>query len=396
MKRLMSVFMAALIILGLIPITAFAQVEPKSQEFQTFLQEIGMSEDEFLTYLKDTHDFTLADFDSFSELKDYLGDPINEINLQELLDKYEITKPELENLLNENGTSLDEYVFYDDLYYKVSELLYKEELTPITEENLKELLSNYDFASKEELEKLLNENNDSIENYEYIEDLEMAVAKLVYSGAQDEIKKMLDEIGLTEAEMNKLSEYLMKKFSDENANLEEFSTKMEEIANRLMSFKDFDSADDLTAENVAEILDVWNDLLNLFELKTEFYLTKDGKTTPLSIDALIKIDSLNGADLLIKIFSKDGELLADMVLTAKMFDSDLLTETGKDLEKTEDVVKVVAKATDKLAEKAKTVKTVNGGSLPRTASDYLPNALGGLAIAVTGLLLYRRIKVNGI
>jgi processed acidic surface protein len=389
LKRLMSVFMASFIILGLIPITAFAQVEPKSQEFQTFLQEIGMSEDEFISYLKDTHDFTLADFDSFSELKNYLGDPVNETNLQELLDEYEITKPELESLLKENGTSLDEYVFYDDLDYKVYELLYKEELTPITEENLKELLSNYDFASKEELEKLLNENNDSIENYEYIEDLEMALAEIVYSGAQDEIKTMLDEIGLTEAEINKLSEYIMKKFSDENANLEEFGTKMEEIANRLMSYKDFDSADDLTAENVAEILDVWNDLLNLFELKTEFYLTKDGKTTPLSIDSLIKMDSLNGADLLIKIFSKDGEFLADMVLTAKMFDSDLLTETGKDLEKTKDVVKVV----DKLPKK---VKTVNGGTLPRTASDYLPNALGGLSIAIAGLLLYRRMKVNGI
>ncbi|MFP5111339.1 processed acidic surface protein [Bacillaceae bacterium C204] len=389
MKRLMSVFMASFIILGLIPITAFAQVEPKSQEFQTFLQEIGMSEDEFISYLKDTHDFTLADFDSFSELKNYLGDPVNETNLQELLDEYEITKPELENLLKENGTSLDECVFYDDLDYKVYELLYKEELTPITEENLKELLSNYDFPSKEELEKLLNENNDSIENYEYIEDLEMALAEIVYSGAQDEIKTMLDEIGLTEAEINKLSEYIMMKFSDENANSEEFGTKMEEIANRLMSFKDFDSADDLTAENVAEILDVWNDLLNLFELKTEFYLTKDGKTTPLSIDSLIKMDSLNGADLLIKIFSKDGEFLADMVLTAKMFDSDLLTETGKDLEITKDVVKVV----DKLPKK---VKTVNGGTLPRTASDYLPNALGGLSIAIAGLLLYRRMKVNGI
>lgn len=395
MKRLLSVLLAVTLTLGLIPITAFAQIDSQDQEFQNFLQEIGMSEDEFLTYLEDMHDFTLADFDSVSELKDYLGPLVDESNLQDLLDRFELTKQELEDMLAENGTSLDEYIFYDDLYFDVYELQYQEELTPVTDESLQQLLDDYEFESKEELEKFLNKYDDSIENYENIEDLEVAVAVLVSQEGKDEIINILDKFGLSLDESKKLANYSMNIFEDPNADVEDFYTKLEDIANRLMAFREFDSTDDLSADEIAEILDVWNDLLNLFELKTEFYLTKDGKTTPLSVESLLKMDSTNGADLKIKIFSKEGEFLADMVITAEMFGSDFLDETGENLKQTEQIAKEVSKAATKLPEKA-LKRTVKGGKLPNTASDYLPNALGGLAIAAAGIILFRRMKVKGI
>lgn len=395
LKRLLSVLLAVTLTLGLIPITAFAQIDSQDQEFQNFLQEIGMSEDEFLTYLEDMHDFTLADFDSVSELKDYLGPLVDESNLQDLLDRFELTKQELEDMLAENGTSLDEYIFYDDLYFDVYELQYQEELTPITDESLQQLLDAYEFESKEELEKFLNKYDDSIENYENIEDLEATVAVLVSQEGKDEIINILDKFGLSLDESKKLANYSMNIFEDPNADVEDFYTKLEDIANRLMAFREFDSTDDLSADEIAEILDVWNDLLNLFELKTEFYLTKDGKTTPLSVESLLKMDSTNGADLKIKIFSKDGEFLADMVITAEMFGSDFLDETGENLKQTEQIAKEVSKVATKLPEKA-LKRTVKGGKLPNTASDYLPNALGGLAIAAAGIILFRRMKVKGI
>lgn len=395
MKRLLSVLLAVTLTLGLIPITAFAQIDSQDQEFQNFLQEIGMSEDEFLTYLEDMHDFTLADFDSVSELKDYLGPLVDESNLQDLLDRFELTKQELEDMLAENGTSLDEYIFYDDLYFDVYELQYQEELTPVTDESLQQLLDDYEFESKEELEKFLNKYDDSIENYENIEDLEVAVAVLVSQEGKDEIINILDKFGLSLDESKKLANYSMNIFEDPNADVEDFYTKLEDIANRLMAFREFDSTDDLSADEIAEILDVWNDLLNLFELKTEFYLTKDGKTTPLSVESLLKMDSTNGADLKIKIFSKEGEFLADMVITAEMFGSDFLDETGENLKQTEQIAKEVSKVATKLPEKA-LKRTVKGGKLPNTASDYLPNALGGLAIAAAGIILFRRMKVKGI
>ncbi|MBT2721206.1 processed acidic surface protein [Bacillus sp. ISL-46] len=395
MKRLLSVLLAVTLTLGLIPITAFAQIDSQDQEFQNFLQEIGMSEDEFLTYLEDIHDFTLADFDSVSELKDYLGPLVDESNLQDLLDEFELTKQELEDMLAENSTSLDEYIFYDDLYFDVYEFQYQEELTPITDESLQQLLDDYEFESKEELEKFLNKYDDSIENYENIEELEATVAVLVSQEGKDEIINILDKFGLSLDESKKLANYSMNIFEDPNTNVEDFYTKLEDIANRLMAFREFDSSDDLSADEIAEILDVWNDLLNLFELKTEFYLTKDGKTMPLLVESLLKMDSTNGADLKIKIFSKDGEFLADMVITAEMFGSDFLDETGENLKQTEQVAKEVSKVATKLPEKA-LKRTVKGGKLPNTASDYLPNALGGLAIAAAGIILFRRMKVKGI
>ncbi|MBT2696791.1 processed acidic surface protein [Bacillus sp. ISL-40] len=395
MKRLLSVLLAVTLTLGLIPITAFAQIDSQDQEFQNFLQEIGMSEDEFLTYLEDIHDFTLADFDSVSELKDYLGPLVDESNLQDLLDEFELTKQELEDMLAENSTSLDEYIFYDDLYFDVYEFQYQEELTPITDESLQQLLDDYEFESKEELEKFLNKYDDSIENYENIEELEATVAVLVSQEGKDEIINILDKFGLSLDESKKLANYSMNIFEDPNTNVEDFYTKLEDIANRLMAFREFDSSDDLSADEIAEILDVWNDLLNLFELKMEFYLTKDGKTMPLLVESLLKMDSTNGADLKIKIFSKDGEFLADMVITAEMFGSDFLDETGENLKQTEQVAKEVSKVATKLPEKA-LKRTVKGGKLPNTASDYLPNALGGLAIAAAGIILFRRMKVKGI
>jgi processed acidic surface protein len=393
LKRLLSVLLAIALSVGLIPFTAFAQINSEEQEFQNYLQEISMSEGEFLTYLEETHDYTLADFDSVAELKEYLGVLLDENNLQEILDDFEITKQELEDLLAENGTSLDDYVFFDDLYFEVINLLYAEELTPINDESIKQLLEDYEFESKEELEKFLNNYDDSIENYEYIEDLEFAVLGYIYLEAKDNLINVLDKFGLSLAEANNLANHALKLFEDPNVNPEDFFTNLEGISNSLMSFRDFDSVDDLSAANIAEMLGIWNDLLNLFDLKTEFNLTKDGKTTPISVEALMKMDSSNGADLQIKIFAKDGEFLADMVITAEMFNSDYLEETGNNLEETEEAVKEVIKVAEKLPPTA-TIKTVTGGKLPNTASDYLPNALGGLAIAAAGMFLFRRMKVK--
>ncbi|MCL6574062.1 MAG: processed acidic surface protein, partial [Bacillus sp. (in: Bacteria)] len=341
MKRLLSVLLAIALSIGLIPFTAFAQINSQDQEYQTFLQEIGMSEGEFQTYIEEMYDYTLADFDSVSELKDSLGDLLDENNLQEILVDFEISKQELEDLLTENGTSLEDYVFFDDLYFEVMYLVYEEELTLINDESLKQLLEDYEFESKEELVTFLNNYDDSIENYEYIEDLELAVLGYIYLEAKDNLINVLDQFGLSLAEANNLANYALKLFEDPNVDPEVFFTKLEGISNNLMSFRNFDSADDLSATDIAEILGIWNDLLNLFDLNTEFYLTKDGKTTPISVEALMNMDSINGADLLIKIFSKDGKFLADMVITAEMFNSDYLEETGKNLEETEEAVKEV-------------------------------------------------------
>ncbi|HAQ07521.1 MAG TPA: processed acidic surface protein, partial [Bacillus bacterium] len=344
----------------------------------------------------EVHDYSLEEFDSFEELRDYLGPLVNEENLQQLLAEFELSEEELINLLEENGSSLDQFVFYDDLYFQVSDLLYVEELTPITDENLQELLNEFDFESKEELEAFLNKYDDSIENYEYMEDLYMAVAERVFMESKDELINILDSFGLSLAEANNLANHVMSILENPDLDAELFLAKMEEIGERLMGFPEFESAADLSPEDIAEFIDVWNDLLNLFDLNVEYYLSKEGKETAISFASLLQMDSTNGADLIIKIFSKDGKLLADMKVTKDMLGSDFLNETGKNIEQTKETAEVVTKVAEKMPAVNAPVKTVKGGKLPNTASDYPQNIMIGLGMLLFGVFVFRKVRVKGV
>jgi processed acidic surface protein len=396
LKRVLSVILAVTLVFGLMPFSAFA-IEPTDQEFQNYLTEIGMTEEEFTIYLGEMYDYSLEEFDTVEELQFFLGPVLDDENLQELLAEFELTEQELQDLLADNEASLDDYIFYEDLYYDVMDWTYVETFTPITDENLQQLLSDYEFASVEELEAFLNKYEDSIENYEFIEDLEMAIADAYFAEAEQELIALMESIGLTKEEAKKLENHFMTVIENQE-DPEQFLAQLEAIAERLMAFSEFENADELTAEDIAEMLSIWNDLLNLFELKIDYYLVKDGKETPISFSALLEMTDIDGADLMIKIYNKNGELLADMIITKEMFGSDFVKDTGKKLEETAETAKEVTEVAKKVpAAKvpAKTVKTVKGGKLPNTASDYAANAMAGLAFIIIGAFLYRRLKVKG-
>jgi processed acidic surface protein len=91
-----------------------------------------------------------------------------------------------------------------------------------------------------------------------------------------------------------------------------------------------------------------------------------------------------------EIYNTNGELLADLLLTAEMFGSEFIQETGKDIQEAEKIV------TELPATAKPPVKTIKGGELPKTATNHVGNTLAGAAIAVVGMLLYRRFRVKGI
>ena len=401
MKRVLSFILVFTLTLGLVPFAAFAAVDPQDQEFQKFIQEIGMSEEEFIAYMKDWHDYSLEEFETLEELTDYLGPLLDEENLQELLAEFEMTEEEFNQLLEENEATLDQYVFYDDLYFSVIEWLYSEELTPITDESLQTLLEDYEFTSIEELEAFLNSYDDSIDNYEYIEDLEYAVSEHYFMEAKDDLINTLDSFGLSLAEANNLANHVMAIMENPDLDTEQFFTALEEYGARMMDFPEFDSATDLSAEDIAEFIDIWDGMLTLLDLEVEYYMVKDGVETPVSFASLMQMDSTNGADLMIRILSSNGDLLADMVITKEMFDSEFMQETGENLEDTTEAaeeVKNAAEEMEKAEEKSSAakapVKTVKGGKLPNTASDYLQNTMAGLAMILLGAFVFRKVKVK--
>jgi processed acidic surface protein len=440
MKKLIPFAVAASLAIATLPASAFA-IESNDPELQSYLNEIGMTQEELEEYL-DYDGYTLEDFQDVDELRSELGDVLTEENLQQLLEDYGLTKEELKQLLIDNGelepneeiteafkfyNDLEEYVEFERLYLtpiteetladflqerdmtkeeliallnshhesledysSIGELAdvvdYYQNLTPLTEETLNELLDELGLTPQQ-LEKLLAENNDSLNNYTTVEELAEAIV--------DYMLPDLEELGLTDAELEKLYNHF------ESLNMEDpqFVSKMEELSKRMeaISLYDFESAKELSPAQIAEIADVMNDMLDAFQLDVKFYLTKNGEKKPLSLSTLLVMESTNGYDLFIEIYNKQGELLADFILTADMFNSDLFEDVGEDLEKTGKVAEIEKKI-EKIGKKVKTKpvkRTVKGAKLPKTASPYVSNMLMGVGFIAIGAFLFRIRKILG-
>jgi len=137
-------------------------------------------------------------------------------------------------------------------------------------------------------------------------------------------------------------------------------------------------------------------MLASLDLKVEYYLVKDGVESPVSFASLMQMNSTNDANLLTKILSSNGELLADMVITKEMFDSEFMQVTGENLEDTTQAAAEVKNAADELkkADVKSPAKTVKGGKLPNTASDYLQNTMAGFAMILLGIFVFRKGKAK--
>lgn len=394
MKQLVSVLLALVIGFGVLPVMTYA-IEPNEPEFETFLKGIGWNKQDYIDYM-DMKEWYLEDVESIDDL----GTPLSEESIGLVLEEFDLSREELNELLVEYG-DIEEgqdvlegtwIIFSEDLHEYVDFYLNGWEGTPIDTENLQKLLTDYGLDSKEALDTLLNENDDSIENYEYIEDLELSVDYYVNGDDDsDELFDLFTEIGLTDEEFEKLFSHLETLDFENSALIDQ----MIELSERMIAFENFETAEELSVEQTAELFDIMNDMLDLFELKTNYYLVKDGEKQPVSIDSLMTMDTTNGYDLLIELYNHQGTFLADVLLTADMFESGLIQETGKDMMQAEEIVTENPKAVEKPTAKPLT-KTIKGGELPTTASNYAGKAFAGIAFVLAGFFLFRRIGVKGI
>lgn len=395
MKRLLSILLAVVLGFGLLPVSTFA-IEPNEPDFEKFLKGIGWDKQDYIDYIE-SKEWYLEDFESVDEL----GTPLSEESVQLVLEEFGLSREELNELLVEYGDIEDGQdvlegtwiIFSEELHEYVDFYLNGEAGTPIDEENLQLLLKDYGFVSKEALEQFLNENDDTIENYDYIEDLEFAVDFYVNGDEYlDEIYGLFKEIGLTDKELEKLFTHL------ETLDFEDpvFLEKLIELSERMIAFEDFETAEELSAEQIAELFDIFSDLLDLFQLETKYYLVKDGEKQTVSFETLMTMDTTNGYDLLIELYNNQGGFLADILLTADMFGSDLIKETGQDIKQAEEIVTKNQRVSEGTKTVKPPVKTVKGGKLPKTASDYAGNAIAGFALVFVGFAMFRRLKAKGI
>lgn len=392
MKRL-SIVIASILLLSLFPAVILAA--PSNEEVAEFLKETNWSEEGLNDHLEYFWDMSIEDFETIEEMIEYLGEPITEENLQQLLADYGFeNEEELTALLVENGEMeptdevRDVFRYFDALDSTVSFLTYTG--TEINDETLQQLLNDYGLT-KEELLSLLEENDDSLENYEYIEDLDIMVS--IYLGAdelpgEDEMTQILEDIDLTDEELEALFAHFMTlDFEDP-----ELLDKMMDLESRLMAFGEFDSADDLTEAEIAELISIMQEMMNLFQLDAEFYLVKDGEKIHLTTAEMIALEDTKGYDLLIELYNAQGQFLADMIITAEMFSSELIEDTVTDLNQAETVIKKQDPV--KVKQASKHVKTVKGGKLPNTAGNYFEGVLAGIGLLLIGIAILLRRKVK--
>lgn len=449
MKRLLVLLMAVLLVVSALPVSTFA-IAKDDPEFEKFLAEINWSKKNYINYLL-SKDWVLDDFDDVSEL----GTPLSEEGVETVMADFELTREELNELLVEFGDIEDGEDVLDGTYLIFNEELYffteyylsedfsmidedgeefeaflkginwtKEDYlayldskdwgleyftdvselgTPLSEEGVQKVLTDFDLT-REELNALLveygdiEEDQDVLDSHMYIifnEDLyfyvEWYVSPDVNVGIEFDGMDIFTEVGITEEELDRLFEHFMTLNFEDEAFLDE----LDAVLQRLDAVAYFESMDDLDAEQISILLDIFNDLMNLFEVETKYYLTDGTEKTALTLTALMTLESTDGKDLLIEIFDREGTFLADIVLTAEMFGSEIIKETGKDLEVVEEVIAAPVKETKEVKsvkKETKAVQTTKGGKLPKTASDYVGNSLIGLAFVLIGFLLFRRMK----
>ncbi|MFD9625997.1 processed acidic surface protein [Peribacillus muralis] len=354
MKRVFSFFVALIVLfsVGSIGAKGFAATKIDQAELNGYLTEVRMTQKEMEDYLA-YYDLTLNDMESVEELRDTLGPTVTPETLKQLLKDYDMTEAELTELLIDYG-ELEKGESIIDTFHFIYDI-----------EDIIDLEMGYE---DEELEF----------NDEELQDL---------------MAGLFTEIGLTDEELERFMKHLMPLVEDPS-----FEDRLMALSDRMDKLADFETIDQLSAAQVAELLSIYNDLQNLLQVQFKFALIQDGVTTNLSLEALFKLKDLTNASLLVSIYDLKGNLLLDFILTGEMIGSDLVKETGNDMKQSTKVISKVAdvkaKADVKKDKKRPIHKTEKGGLMPKTAGNYLLGSLIGLAMMITAFGIIRKARLT--
>ncbi len=345
MKRVGVLLLTVMLLLVLAPTSAFAaESDTFDQDMTNYLTEVSTIRGFEVT--KEDIDLTLAqygmktqDFTTVLEMKTYLGNVIlaDLSNLSGVYSYYGLDETTLTELLGEYGEEINDYIFVDDLDSAVA--FYKYDSTDYTDGTA---------------------------------DLNL-----------EEIMSILGQLGITEDELSKLMAYYetMGDYlsgSEVQSKLESLSARMMTLGGTIIEKAEEDENYKPTEAEINELVSIYDELLSILKLKVEFYLSKDGSFTPISFTELLQLDDIAEADLKIELYTQEGELLADIIV-----------EGGSDSGLGEIIDEVNNAGTGN-----PTTQTVKGGTLPKTASDYLLNALIGLFLTGAGVIVYRKLRTT--
>jgi processed acidic surface protein len=282
----------------------------------------------------------------------------------------------------------------------------RETLGPaVTPETLQNLLKQYEMTEAELTELLmeygeLEEGDSIIDTFHFIYDiediidLEMDYDEEEMDYDEEDFSDLMDglftETGLTDEELDRFMNHLLPIVEDPS-----FESRLMAISDRMNQLEYFETIDELSAEQVAELLSIYDDLQSLLQIQFKFALIQDGVTTNLSLEALFQLKELTNASLLVSVYDLNGNFLLDFTLTGEMIGSDLVKETGNDMKQSTEVISKVAEVKKEKKKPAKPEhKTEKGGVLPKTAGNYLFGALCGLVLMGIAFGLIRKARLT--
>lgn len=263
LKKASGLLLISAMLLVNVPL-AFAA--PPEQELTQYLREIGWTKQELQEYL-DFYEFPLDEFASIDELREFLGTPITAENLQELLTKYNMTQQDVNNLLDHFGDSLAEYKFIEDL------------------DTALDFYVNHD---------------------EYMADIE----------------KELNEIGITEDESERFFEYLAQVEEKNKFQLDQMGL----FDSRIEKFLEIDDTSELSEEDRDELEEILTETIDLYEIQVKFRVNNQ----EISLRDLMKLKEAPN-NLNVEITSKAGAPLIDFIVPKWFFKSGDLVDQGENM-----------------------------------------------------------------
>jgi processed acidic surface protein len=339
-KFLMVIVSAVFVLLSSVPVFAAGLSDQLLAEYL----DGKMTVKEFKQYLAD-YDYSVSEFGSVDDLRAEFGEPLTREHLDIYLKENNMTEEELTKILIDNGELEKGQSILD------SEYLY--------------FTSDLDFY---------------VDDNEMPKDEDFALMKDEF---YTEMKDMFDQMSITRSEYNALFDHVnsVRKGTDIMKELE----KLNVLAEDMMSVGQFDNVDDLSEQEIAKILSIYDEIQRIFQVKFKYALIKDGVEREMSLQALVQMKDPGKASLKVYVYDLQGKQLLDLIITPDMFSDEIVKETGRDLKASASIVKQVAqKATVK--HKAP-VKTEMGGKLPKTAGDYVTGMLFGLLL-LSGAILF--------
>lgn len=458
MKKLITLMLLLIAIIGLFPKSVMAETTFEEQLTQ-YLNEVSVTRG--LTITKEDLQFTLSlyeesleDFNSVTELKDFLGEVINSdySNLNTIYDLYELDQTGMESILAENGDSIDDYIYLEDLSYAIyfytegdvtqepdfdtkliEYLSYVSEIRgfQFIKDDLVELLDSYellieDFESVEELSDLLgdiiksdlsnlsyfNENYDmdvqdildllsdnslTIDNFIYMDELEEFIwtNSDLPSGLTDLFSEILpylmSELGIDDLEMNQLVLHMSS--LEEHMSDPIVEARFLSLIERVSTLSEMEITSNLTEDQINEIVSIYEEMLSLFKLKAAFYLIEDSVKTPLTLADLFTMTQLGNGVLGVSLYNTEGELLVDFTVSNDILES-ILSDLGGFVGNVEEEIIDMDDNKSPVVKQSTNNKTIKGGDLPDTATNAASMALVGVILMFSGAFLIWKGKMR--